>query len=574
MVNTERLCLGCMNDNGGEKICPICGYDSAEGNPADCMSIKFIINGRYLVGKMLNRDGEGITYIGWDNSTDSIVNITEYFPDGFAHRNPDKTVTMIEGGEYTFNEGLLEFAEINRTIQKSDLAALVEVVDVFEENGTYYAVKKAISGITLGEFLDKNGGTLKWEQARALLLPLIDTIKGMNDLGVIHGGISADTVIVGRDGKLRISGYMIKKMRMTDSELNVTLYDGYAAPEQYGLEGLHSDSYTDVYGLAATIFRVLIGNVPPKATLRLENDSMSIPARFAEELPRPILAALANGLQVQPKDRTKDVETFKNELIYGEVPQINSKKAKNTAKNGSETKKIKKKKGSGVLAVILSAFITALVMGAVAAALVFGPFKDKLFPETSSEEPTSSTPIAIPDVDEIGDIEDGAEVDVNVHPVPDLKGMYYSEITDKANGNDEKFEMFKIVVTDKAFSDKVPKGKVISQSVEVGTKVARGTEIGLVISLGTNEVKMPNLKGLDETTAKLEILKQGFLYENIIVGEKVDSEAMSGVVIEQEPEFGDTVSPEETVTIYINTYVNEEEFGDEGELGENTDNMD
>ena len=29
MINTERLCLGCMNDSGGEQICPICGYDSA-----------------------------------------------------------------------------------------------------------------------------------------------------------------------------------------------------------------------------------------------------------------------------------------------------------------------------------------------------------------------------------------------------------------------------------------------------------------------------------------------------------------------------------------------------------------
>lgn len=565
MVNTERLCLGCMNDNGGEKICPICGYNSSEGNPADCLPAKFIINGRYLVGKMINRDGECITYIGWDNSTDSIVNIKEYFPDGFAHRNPDKTVAMIEGGEYTFNEGLLEFAEINRTIQKSDLTALVEITDVFEENGTYYAIKKAISGITLGEFLDKNGGTLKWEQARALLLPLIDTVKGMNDLGIVHGGISSDTIIVGRDGKLRISAYSIKKMRIKDSELSEKLYEGYAAPEQYGIEGMHIDSYTDVYGLAATIFRVLIGTVPPEATVRMENDSMSIPARFAEELPRPILAALANGLQVQPKDRTKDVETFKNELIYGEVPNVSSKKSKGTAntKNESATQKPKKKKGSGIIAVIVSACITALVMAAIAAALIFGPFKDKLFPENSSEMPTDSSSIVIPEVDEIGDIEEGAAVDVNVHTVPDLTNMYYSEITDKSNDNDEKYEMFKIVVTDKAFSDKVAKGKVISQTVEVGTKVARGTEIGLVISLGAKEVKMPNLKGLDETNAKLEILKQGFLYENITVESIVDSEAMSGVVLKQEPEFGDTVSPEETVTIYINTYVNENEFEDE-----------
>ena len=32
MVNIDRLCPGCMNDNGGEKICSICGYDQSASN--------------------------------------------------------------------------------------------------------------------------------------------------------------------------------------------------------------------------------------------------------------------------------------------------------------------------------------------------------------------------------------------------------------------------------------------------------------------------------------------------------------------------------------------------------------
>ena len=198
MINTERLCLGCMNDNGGEKVCPICGYDSSAQNPDSCLPVKFIINDRYLIGKAVKINGEGITYIGWDSSTDSIVNIKEYYPKGFAHRNPDKTVSMEESGKYTFNEGLMEFMEINRRIMHSDLPSLIPVTDVFEENGTVYAVSASIAGITLADFLKRNGNTLKWEQARALFLPLIDTVKGMNDIGIVHGALSEDTVIVGR----------------------------------------------------------------------------------------------------------------------------------------------------------------------------------------------------------------------------------------------------------------------------------------------------------------------------------------------------------------------------------------
>ena len=92
MINTERLCPGCMNDNGGEKICPICGYDSASRNPDVCLPVGFTLDNRYMVGKAKKRNGEGITYIGWDTADDTAVSIREYFPAGFAERNPDKTV--------------------------------------------------------------------------------------------------------------------------------------------------------------------------------------------------------------------------------------------------------------------------------------------------------------------------------------------------------------------------------------------------------------------------------------------------------------------------------------------------
>ena len=350
MINTERLCLGCMNDNGGEKVCPICGYDSSAQNPDSCLPVKFIINDRYLIGKAVKINGEGITYIGWDSSTDSIVNIKEYYPKGFAHRNPDKTVSMEESGKYTFNEGLMEFMEINRRIMHSDLPSLIPVTDVFEENGTVYAVSASIAGITLADFLKRNGNTLKWEQARALFLPLIDTVKGMND----------------------IADYSIKKLRMLTSELETELYSGFAAVEQYDIVGLHIDTYTDVYGLSAVLFRVFIGAVPPEAIQRLQNDVMTIPAKFAEELPRHVLSALANGLQVLPGDRTKDIETFKNELVYGEIAEPAVKKV--TEEKEEKSQKPQKTKSSSAKYAVISSVCTAMVFIIIAAVLVFTVF--------------------------------------------------------------------------------------------------------------------------------------------------------------------------------------------------------
>ena len=547
MLNTDKLCPNCMNDSGGERICPVCGCDSTEQNGSDCLPVRSVLANRYTVGRAKKRNGEGITYIGWDNSESAVVTVREYFPAGFAVRNPDNTVGMKKGGEYTFNEGLMEFMDINRQIKASELPAHMPVTDVFEENGTVYAILQSISAITLKSFLKKNGGALKWEQARPLFLPLIDTVKGMNDLGIIHGGISTDTILVGRDGKLRISEYSVKNLRKADSPLESELFSGFAAAEQY-TSNMYIDAYTDVYGLCAVLFTVLIGTVPPKAVDRLQNDSMTVPSKFAEELPRHVLSALANGLQVLPENRTQNIEAFKNELVYAETADTAAvsrkpKKAEESAKKSS------KKQGGTAKYVVISSACTALVFLVIVGVLVGTVFRESVFGNKASSEQSSDVWASAPSVDEIGTIDSGAEESAVLFTVPQLTGKYYAELADN-----EEYDKFEFVIKGNEYSDKFPRGQICAQSVVEGTGVVRDTKIELTISLGPKEIKIANVVGLDETNAKLELLKQGFLYDNIEVLEKYDEDREPGSVLEQEPKYGTQVSPYSAVKIYINSY--------------------
>lgn len=559
MSNTERLCMGCMNETD-EQICPICGFDNASKNADDYLPLKFTVNNRYIIGKVLNVSGESVTYLGWDKANETTVNIKEYFPQGIAYRNPDKTVSIIKGSEYPFNEGLLEFIEINKLIAEQTFPALIPVLNVFEENGTAFSISQNITGIILRDFLARNGGTLKWEQARALFLPLIDTVKGMNDLGIIHKGISVDTVIVGRDGKLRISDYAVNKLRTANGEFEVQLSDGFAAIEQYGGEYNTVGAYTDVYGFAATLFNVLIGVTIPKATLRLEDGSMPIPAKFAEELPRHVLASLANALQVKPSDRTSDMEKFKNELVYGEIseaaPKTVQSKPTKTEEITSSTKQVKSKKNessSNAKYAIISAACTSAVFIMIALVLVFTVFKDDVF-GTDSSTPQNTSSTEVPTVESIGTVDSGVEDNVKLYSVPDLLGKSYSEIIEN-----EEYEKFEFVIADKAFSDQYPAGSVCGQSVAAKSQVKKDTVIELTISVGPKEVKMPSVKNFEEKDAILELLKQGFLYNNIKVNTKYDSTEKPDVIIEQEPAAGTKVSTDIEVIIYLNEYKGEEE---------------
>ena len=179
--------------------------------------------------------------------------------------------------------------------------------------------------------------------------------------------------------------------------------------------------------------------------------------------------------------------------------------------------------------------ITVAVFLIIGLILVFGVFKDQIFGsgDTSSvSDPDYSAPV----VDQIGDVEDGAEVTSKLYKVEDFKGKYYSEIIE-----DEDFEMFKFIIVDKEFSDEYPKGTVCSQSVAPGGAGApRDTEIELVISLGSKEIKMPNVIGMTPDEAKFELLKAGFIYENIDDSStKYVKDKDPGVVVDQVPEYGE-----------------------------------
>ena len=559
MLNTDRLCLGCMSDNGGEKVCPICGYDSATPNPKGSLRAGSWLNDRYLLGRVISADGEGITYIGWDNSNDTIVNIREFYPTNCAFRNPDYTVAIIPERKFDFNEGLLAFVELNRTLLNSELSAIVPIIATFEENGTAYSVSQVIQGITLEDFLTRNGGNLKWEQARPLFLPVIDTLASLHALGIIHGGISPETVFVGRDGKLRLGNISILKLRDASSSFSAKLFDGYSAAEQYGIPEMNIGISSDVYALSAVLFRVLIGTVPPVSNTRLENDSLSIPSRFAEELPRQVLVSLANGLQANPKNRTANIEAFKNELVYGETAE---QERISSQKRNSQTAPVKKKKSSsGFKYVIISASVTAAIFIILAGALLW-VLRDRIF--TDTQAPTNSASDYVPD--DSGPVLGEYDKDVveaeNGEPVPSVLKKYYSDIIDE-----EDYEMFKFEIQGKVYTDDYAKGTICAQNIAPGTKVEKDTTIYVTISLGPKEFKMPKLIGMTEEEAKIELLKHGFLYDNIDAdGKMEDSSAPTGVVLEQYPEYNQIVTGEEEVKIYLNTYKHDEESNNSSDL--------
>lgn len=539
MVSTDRLCLGCMNDNGGEKICPICGYDSSLDNPANNLSVGSWLNAnRYLVGRALEAGGDGVTYIGWDNELNAVVYIREYFPAGIALRSGDRmTVYPAADKGIPFNRGMEEFKALFEklgSLPKS--VAILRVVEVFEANATVYAVQTAVSGVSLKTHLLKDGGTLGWGQVKTMFLPLLATVTELNESGIVHRGISPETIIVGRDGKLRLIGFSIKDVRVKNTEFSTQIMPGYAAPEQH-ISHEQCDELCDVYALGAVIFRCLIGSPPSDSTERMINDKLSIPAKITETVPKAALVAIAGTLKIDKAERTATVDRLRRTLdaSVSAPVKINDPETQKTVK---ATKTFDRK--NIIIAVSVTVAVFVLIIGILA--IVFG---DTLFGGGAGEDESSDITSSASQPSE--SVNTGPSE--RLYVVPDYVDKIYSDIM----ADEDLVGKFKIVIAGSEYSTTVERGKICRQEQAEGSELPRDSEIKLYISLGAQEIKMPNLQGQSKEQAYIQLLELGFYKNSIEFVEKSDESVPYNAVISTSVQAGSKVSVNDAIVIYINS---------------------
>ena len=139
-----QLCLGCMKENQGETICPLCGFDSSAEQPAPFLPLGVKLQqDNYLVGRKLDNNAEGARYIGYSETMHSPVIIHELMPAGICGRAKGKTNVVIRGGfEERYNEINEKFLSYYRTLAAMrELSAVAPIFDIFTENGVSYTVR-------------------------------------------------------------------------------------------------------------------------------------------------------------------------------------------------------------------------------------------------------------------------------------------------------------------------------------------------------------------------------------------------------------------------------------------------
>ncbi len=547
MISSDNLCMSCMREIGSSKQCPYCGYHADSTQIPPYLPVRTVISNRYLVGKMLEYNGEGATYIGWDLSEKKAVRIREFIPDSFTARTSSNlTLQVMRGSESVFAELRQDFVELWTKLAKlKGLSALISVTNVVDDHGTSYAIYDHFEGITLREFLLRNKeGYITWDRAKQLLMPILSTLSTLHSQGIIHRGISPSTLIIGSDGKVKITGFCLGAARTARSDLNSQLYDGYSAIEQYGFDGSQG-TWTDIYSFGAVLYRTLIGSDPISAKERMTNDRLMVPGKFAETLPAYVINGLINALQILPEDRTRTVEQLRAELsasptaaaVSGQYQRPAAKPAApapatlTPASNKPKDKKSKK----GSAQVIITTAVISLAVGLILfIGLTLTVFRDKINFSFDTEKTTA------PSV---------SQTQAEQVAVPDFREKSYLSI----ESNPVFFSNFKFR-EEPVFNEEIAKGYVVTQSIEPNSTVPKGTEIVLYVSKGKEQIVLPDVMGSDYEEAAARLVELGFVCEK---SETSAGHYRENEVVSMAP-LADKTYPRGT-TVYLKVYVPETE---------------
>ena len=311
-------CPGCFANKGAIMVCPYCGYDEAERRTPLVLPHRFLLNGQFVVGKILGKPGGfGVTYLGWDINLATPVAVKEYLPRDYAGRDSDHATVMAHSREDAnlFRFGLEQFLHEARTLARFDHPNVVRTRSFFEQNGTAYLVMDYLQGVNLAEHLAMQGGRLTEQQAAEIMLPVLNGLQEVHAKGFLHRDIKPQNIFVTASGRPILLDFGAARQAMGERSrsLSVMLTPGFAPYEQYHRRG-EQGPWTDIYAVAATYYYLLAGQAPPDAVERVATDELVTISALVPGISDNLSNAIMQALSLEAGMRPQDVFGFRDLL--------------------------------------------------------------------------------------------------------------------------------------------------------------------------------------------------------------------------------------------------------------------
>ena len=213
-----------------------------------------LLNGKYVIEKMIGEGGFGITYRATQTGLNRAVCVKEYFLAGGCIRDTyAKTIHLQGMDESKFERFRKSFVKEAQTLAAMHHQGIVEVIDIFDENNTSYMVMPFIEGRSLQSIVEKNG-PLAFPDAVNYIAQVSNAVGYIHERHILHRDIKPDNIMITSDNKAVLIVFgSAREFEEDKTQSHTTMVThGYAPTEQYSRTS-RKGAYTDIYAIGATM---------------------------------------------------------------------------------------------------------------------------------------------------------------------------------------------------------------------------------------------------------------------------------------------------------------------------------
>ena len=486
------------------------------------------LDGRYEIQEIVGVGGMSVVYKAYDNVDDRVV-----------------AVKILKDEFLTNDDFVRRFKNESKAIALLSHPNIVKVYDVSFGEKLQYIVMEYVDGITLKEYIQKQGA-ITWNDALFFTTQILKALQHAHDKGIVHRDIKPQNIILLPNGNIKVADFGIARFSRSETRTLTDTAIGsvhYISPEQ--AKGEFTDEKADIYSVGVVLYEMLAGKVPFEAEsavsvalMQLQNNAKRL-TEINPDIPLGLEQICIHAMQKDPKDRYQsatemllDVEEVINnpktvfdyscfvdksptkyisdtDKITAETPVINEKpieKAVDTDEDEVEyyDPDHKKKVISAVLIGIII-LVTAAVLLVMA---ITGSFK------------------------------------TSTNTLDNFVGFSYDELI-SSNKYDYEF------VLEQKKTDEVEPGIVVDQSPEAGSKVISGSQVKLVVSASMDDINVPNIYNLNDEKAKKALSNEGLTnYKFTTISSETVEE---GLVVYTEPKAGTVVSSDTQIVVFVSS---------------------
>lgn len=474
------------------------------------------LDGRYEIQEIIGIGGMAVVYKAYDNIEDRTVAI------------------KILKEEFVANEEFLRrFKNESKAIAVLSHPNIVKVYDVSFGDLIQYIVMEYIDGITLKEFIERQG-SLRWKDAVHFTLQILRALQHAHEKGIVHRDVKPQNIMVLTDGTIKVTDFGIARFARSEYKTMTDKAIGsvhYISPEQ--ARGETTDEKADIYSVGVMLYEMLTGRLPFQAESAVSVAIMQL--QTDPQLPREINGSIPLGLEqitmhAMQKDQHKryqsaaemlrDLEAFKRDpsmtFSYSYfVDDSPTRYVGGALQNETPEPEIvedeeEEPRRSSVVPVL--AGIAVAVILAIVLLCVF------LLPRLFGSS--------------------GAEL-----ACPNFIGQSFEEI--KAN---PEYAELNINPISYDYNNQYEAGDIYKQEPDPGRSIKKKSTIKVWVSTGKKSLTVPDVYGLDAATAISNLRSHGLTVNQT---EEPDEEVAKDRVIRTVPARGESIPEGGEVTIYV-----------------------